>query len=159
MIAKPLITLGIAEIVLNVNDINESKRFYPEVLGLEVDLELNREDPPNPDSAAPPAIVFLALQRSATPLGNHGHAVQLALIDYRRHAAAKERFKQLDPRRSPLNHLAFEIRPDECEVQATRLETLGLSPGRVDFPHVQARALFFGDPDGNTLEFIGHDER
>lgn len=152
------ITLGIAEIVLNVNDITESKHFYQEVLGLEVAMELNREDPPNPDPEAPPTIVFLALQRSDTPLGKHGHAVQLALIDYRRHAAAKERFKHLDLAQSPLNHVAFEIRPHEYETQAARLESLGLPPGRVEFPHIQAKALFFGDPDGNTLEFICHDE-
>lgn len=156
---SPSITLGIAEVVLNVSDITESKRFYQEVLGLKVAMELNREDPPSDDPEALPTIVFLSLQRADTPLGKHGHAVQLALIDYRRHAAAKARFKQLDLDQSPLNHLAFEIRPDEYDTQAARLESLGLTPGRVNFPHIQAKALFFGDPDGNTLEFICHDER
>ena len=152
------VPLGIAEIVINVNDIVASKRFYQDVLGLEVALELNREDPPNDHPDAPPTIVFLALQASDTPLGHHGHAVQLALIDYRRHAAAKERFKHLDLQHSPLNHLAFEIRPRDYEIQAARLESYGLNPGRVTFAHFNAKALCVGEPDVITLELICHDD-
>ena len=59
--------MGIAEIVINVNDIVASKRFYQDVLGLEVALELNREDPPNDHPDAPPTIVYVSSCSGSKP--------------------------------------------------------------------------------------------
>ena len=93
-----------------------------------------------------------------TPLGRNLHPQVLALIDYRRHVFAKPRFDGRDVRRSTLNHLAFEILLEDYESEFERLEGLGLNPVRTEFPNLKARAIFFKDPEGNTLELICHDD-
>ena len=70
---------------------------------------------------------------------------------------AKARFAGHDPRTSTLNHLAFEIPFESYEAERRRLEDLGLKPQPAVFETMSARALFFHDPEGNTLEFICHD--
>lgn len=67
-------------------------------------------------------------------------------IDYRRPA----------PEASSLDHLAFEVRPGALESERTRLEGLGLEVEAVDFPWLEARGLFFRDPEGNVVEFLAH---
>ena len=79
------------------------------------------------------------------------------MIDYRRHLFAKSRFDGLEPRRSTLNHLAFEIPPERYEAEQERLTVLGLDPQPTRFPGTSARALFFHDPEGDLIELICHD--
>lgn len=67
-------------------------------------------------------------------------------IDYRRPA----------PEASSLDHLAFEVRPGAPESERTRLEGLGLEVEAVDFPWLEARGLFFRDPERNVVEFLAH---
>ena len=155
MAATPTIT-GIAEVVLNVRDLPGMRKFYQEVLGFRLLSESCHEHGLEPDPDGEPTITFLTITQVDTPLGRHGHPQLLALIDYRRHVFAKERFKEPDPTQSTLNHLAFEIPPETYEVQRERLETLGLQPRLATFPAMAARALFFSDPEQNRLELICH---
>ena len=148
---------GVAEIVLSVRDLPAMRRFYQEVLGLELLSEACHETGVTPDPSGEPTIVFLTISEIDTPLGRHGHPQLLALIDYQRHVFAKDRFDGLEPRTSTLNHLAFEIPPDRYEVERERLLALGLEPQLTQFPTMCARALFFHDPEGNLLEFICHE--
>lgn len=148
--------LGLAEVVLNVDDLNRATRFYQDVLGFGLVSEGNFEDPPDPEGE--PTISFLEVQPTDTPLGRNGHPVLLALIDYRRHAAAKKRFEALKLEHSPLNHLAFEIESEDYDTHLNRLIELGLEPVEVVFESMQAKAMFFRDPEGNTLELICHRE-
>ena len=146
--------LGVAEVVLNVTDLPKMRSFYQDVLGFELVDEGNYEELPDPNGK--PTITFLEIQPSDTPLGRHGHPVLLALIDHSRHDAAKRRFRNLQIAHSTLNHLAFEILPDSYDEHFSRLEQLGLKPEAREFPRMQARAMFFRDPEGNTLELICH---
>lgn len=155
MTAIPPVT-GVAEIVLSVVDLPVMREFYREVLGFRVLSEECHETGPEPDPGGEPTISFLVIQEVDTPLGRHGHPQLLALIDYRRHVFAKPRFDGHDPRRSTLNHLAFEIPPESYEEHKARLEALGLEPRLAVFPAMNARALFFNDPEGNLLELICH---
>jgi catechol-2,3-dioxygenase len=149
--------IGIAEIVLNVRDLSRMRQFYQEVLGFKMLSQACYESGPDPDPDGEPTIAFLTIQQVDTPLGRHGHPQLLALIDFQRHVFVKGRFDGHDPRRSTLNHVAFEIPPESYEAQKERLETLGITPRAVVFPAMTARALFFDDPEQNVLELICHD--
>ena len=148
--------MGISEIVLNVRDLPAMRDFYQEVLGFSVLSQACHEHGIEPDPDGEPTIAFLTIHEADTPLGRHGHPQMLALIDFRRHVFAKERFDGHEPTRSTLNHLAFEIRPEDYEAEKERLEKLGLNPRPVTFPAMAARALFFNDPERNLLELICH---
>jgi catechol 2,3-dioxygenase-like lactoylglutathione lyase family enzyme len=156
MTACPPIT-GVAEIVLNVRDLPRVRDFYRETLGFELLSETCHEKGPEPEPGGEPTIAFLTIRPVDTPLGRHGHPQLLALIDYQRHVFARARVAGLDPSRSTLNHLAFEIPPESYEAHKRRLEALGLSPRPISFPAMSARALFFNDPEDNVLELICHD--
>jgi catechol 2,3-dioxygenase-like lactoylglutathione lyase family enzyme len=147
---------GVAEIVLSVRDLPRMREFYRRVLGFALLSEARYETGPEPDEGGEPTICFLTIRQLDSPLGRHGHPQLLALIDYRRHVFARPRFVGHDPSRSTLNHLAFEIPPSTYEAHERRLTELGLEPRRSEFPDMSARALFFRDPEGNTLELICH---
>lgn len=146
--------LGITEIVLNVRDLPNMRTFYQDVLGFSLVSESNNEIPPNPGGN--PTITFLQIQPTETPLGQNGHPVLLALIDSARHAAAKAKFQALKIEHSTLNHLAFEISPETYDAHFERLKQLELNPVETEFPNMHAKAIFFRDPEGNTLELICH---
>lgn len=139
---------SIAEIVINVDDIQRARAFYETVLGFPLHSQFPAEEP---------TIIFLTIAELDSPLGHGGHPQLLALIDPHRHPPAQQRFRGLDVTVSSLNHVAFEIDPDAYEPERQRLAALGLSVREETFPHMNARALFFADPEGNTLEFICHD--
>ncbi len=150
--------LGLSEVVLNVSDLGRSVDFYSNVLNFRVHSSVSLEDTePNPDGE--PTIVFLTIRELDTPLGKGGHPQMLALIDYRRHVYTRGRQKSLDVSQTPLNHIAFEVLPGSLDAHATRLQTLGIATTRMDFPALNASAIFFSDPDGNTLELIAHKQQ
>ena len=138
---------GIAEIVLNAQDIAAMSTFYQRVLG----FELHSQHP-----NANPTIVFLRVGSTHTAL-NHAHPQLLALIDPDRHPAAKGRFDPPTARAFPLNHLAFEIEESEYDAHLQHLRDSGLDPFEARFEHAQAKAMFFSDPEGNRLELICKD--
>ena len=100
-------------------------------------------------------ICFLTIANLDSPLGIHGHPQLLALIDYRRHVFAK-RFRDKQPENSGLNHIAFEIPPSAFEPFLVHLQDYGLTVTQTEFPDMNARALFFDDPEGNRLELIAN---
>lgn len=155
MTDPPAIT-GVAEIVLSVRDLPKMRDFYEKVLGFELHSQACHETGPEPDPSGEPTIAFLTVRQLETPLGRHGHPQLLALIDFKRHVFAKDRFEGHDPTRSTLNHLAFEIPPESYQAHKERLERLGLNPRQSEFPAMSARALFFNDPEQNLLELICH---
>ena len=145
MPTPPTSIRAIAEIVINVDDIGRAQAFYETVLGFQLHSQYPEEDP---------TIVFLTIKAVDTPLSQNGHPQLFALIDPHRHAPAKARFRGLDVTVSSLNHLAFEIAAEEYEAAKERLTGLGVSIYEERFPHMKAKAIFFRDPEGNTLEYI-----
>lgn len=146
---------GASEIVLSVANIEAMRAFYRDVLGFPLHSEF-RFETEQPEVGGVPTIVFLTIANTDTPLGRNGHPQLLALIDYKRHVFAKERFDGHSVTRSTLNHLAFEIPPESYDAHWERLTKLDLSPRAAEFPDMQARAMFFKDPEGNALELICH---
>ncbi len=150
---------GVAEIVLSVRDLPLMRGFYRSVLGFELFSEGCYESESGPTEGGEPTISFLTIRDIETPLGRNGHPQLLALIDHRRHVFARPRFDGHDVRRSTLNHLAFEIPPESYDAHKQRLIERGFNPTYSRFPAMNAKAIFFNDPEGNTLELICHAAR
>lgn len=146
---------GVSEIVLSVADLPTVRDFYINILGFPLHSELSMENL-DPDPDGDPTISFLTICQTDTPLGRGGHPQLLALIDYRRHVHARKRLVGHDVTQSTLNHLAFEIPPDSFDDHSKRLDELGIQLTFSDFPDMNARAIFFKDPEGNVLELISH---
>lgn len=146
---------GVSEIVLSVANLPVVREFYMRVMGFPVHSEVSMEETVA-DPAGQPTITFLTIRETDTPLGRGGHPQLLALVDYRRHVHARKRFVGHDVTKSTLNHLAFEIPPGSFDDHAKRLEKLGIDLSFSDFPAMNARAMFFTDPEGNLLELICH---
>ncbi len=145
---------GVAEIVLSVRDIAKMREFYSRVLGFEFHSQSSH--PPDGEPDDEPTICFLTIRPLDSLLGQNGHPQLLALIDYQRHVHAIKRFDGHNVRQSTLNHLAFEIPTDSYAQHWERLEQLGLDPIASEFPDMNAKAMFFKDPEGNQLELICH---
>lgn len=145
--------LGIAEVVLNVESISKMRQFYETQLGFQFHSQTASVAADNKDESKEPTICFLKVAGADTPLGNHKHPILLALIDYRRHQFAS-RFREVTSRHSTLNHLAFEIAPEEYQSSIAYLESSGIETTLSDFPNVGAKAIFLDDPEGNRIELI-----
>ncbi len=94
-----------------------------------------------------------------------GYGRRHTKITYKARMSSKNHFKTihtrdayvgLDNQRSSLNHLAFEIDAVNFEAEKQRLEARGLTVRTREFPHMQAKGLFFEDPEGNVIELICH---
>jgi catechol 2,3-dioxygenase-like lactoylglutathione lyase family enzyme len=145
--------IGVSEIVLSVNDLPAMREFYIEMLGFSLHSETSLEGQ-EPDPDGEPTITFLKIVDVDTPLGKDRHPQLLVLIDWQRHVYAKGRFKGHDITRSTLNHLAFEVAPENYESEFDRLSALNLNPVKTEFPRLNAKAIFFKDPESNVLELI-----
>lgn len=120
----------IHHIAIICSDYPKSKRFYTEVLGLEIIREVYRE----------------ARQSYKLDLALHGHYVI-------------ELFSFPDPPKRPsrpeavgLRHLAFEV--EDLDAVVTHVKTFGIEaePIRVD-EFTDKRFTFIADPDGLPIEF------
>lgn len=120
----------IHHIAIICSDYPKSKRFYTEVLGLEIIREVYRA----------------ARQSYKLDLALHGHYVI-------------ELFSFPDPPRRPsrpeavgLRHLAFEV--EDLDAAVARVKTFGIEPEpiRVD-EFTDKRFTFIADPDGLPIEF------
>ena len=134
---QPLV-LHIAEIGLRVKDLPKMVAFYQELLGLEIVL-------------AEPNYVFLKVGDLPSPLGAVGHPQMLVLFD---------RGVELDPTRTTLDHLAFEVPSDRYPAERERLLARGWVIRERSWPESlawRARSLFLLDPEGNVIELIAHD--
>ena len=147
---------GVAEVVLSVDDIMKMVEFYSNVLGFKYHSDYRQPPKDREDSNPNPTICFLKICELDSPLGKNGHPQLLALIDYRRHVHAIPRFDGHEVRRSTLNHLAFEIPTDSFDEHLDRLHRLGFETTLSEFPDINAKAIFFSDPEGNQLELICH---
>ncbi|RIK47137.1 MAG: hypothetical protein DCC58_00920 [Chloroflexi bacterium] len=119
---------GLAEIVLNVHDLQASLAFYRDLLGLEV--------------LGSPGPVFLRVGP-----GQAGIPQMLVLVPLPQGAA---------PFSAPrtLHHLALEVAPADFDAVLQALRAHGFNPRGGAHPVVASRTLYIDDPDGNEVEII-----
>jgi catechol 2,3-dioxygenase-like lactoylglutathione lyase family enzyme len=131
--------MHIAELGLRVTDLSRAVAFYQGILGLEI-------------VRVYPTIVFLKVGELDSPLGRNGHPQLLVLFD---------RKVKLDIALTTVDHFAFEISLEQYPTERERLQQMGLElTERIwqgEYAWLQARSVFFDDPDGNTIELIAHD--
>jgi catechol 2,3-dioxygenase-like lactoylglutathione lyase family enzyme len=134
---------AIGEVAIRVNDLDGMRRFYEEVIGLEVMRRF-------------PKAVFFRITD-----GYKGHVQALVLFD-RRGEPGGPRIHRSTPagvsqERSTLDHIAFEIDLSSYQAERQRLERLGLSVESVELEWAGWRSLYIKDPEGNTVEFVCFD--
>ena len=117
----------IAHVVIKVRDLERSKRFYQEVLGLDLMGEIDR-----------PRVAFLAANR------NDHHEVGLLEVG----AEAPD----ADARAVGLVHIAFRLANEEQLHDAYRELKERRVPVRFTVDHGVTKSVYFSDPDGNELE-------
>lgn len=122
---------SLGELALRVNDLELMRAFYRDVVGLEVFAE--------PE----PHFVFFKLAEA-----EDGHPQILGLFS---------REAEVGQASSTLDHFAFLIPLEDYEAQRERLVGLGIEVLPTTFANFHWRALFFADPEGNTVEFVCYD--
>ena len=133
---------GIAEISLRVHDLDQMRRFYEQVIALEVLQEYQ-------DSNG--TAVFYAVGAQDQNLA----LFEEKLIGW----FTREKAPQIDSKLTTLSHIALEIALDDFESEKKRIEQLGveiINSGTSSWMH--ARMFYFFDPEGNLIEFKSHDE-
>lgn len=121
---------ALGEVALRVADLALMRRFYADVVGLDVLGE------------SPEAVLFRVAP------GHGGHTQVLALFDRRVPLSAAQ---------TTLDHLAFTIDLADFEAECRRLEAAGLSLELRTHGWVHWRSLYFRDPEGNEVELVCHD--
>ena len=135
---------GIAEIALRVHDLDLMRRFYEQVIGLEV-LRENK----NSDGAV--IVVFYSVGAG----NDHLALFEEKLIDW----YTRDKSPQIDPKLTTLSHFALSIALDDFESEKKRIEQLSIEiVDSSTSSWLHCRMFYFFDPEGNLIEFNSHDE-
>ena len=94
------------------------------------------------------------VEKEAEADGYGGHTQVLALFD----RSGQAGYRGLDPGRTTVDHLAFEIDRADYAVEKARLERLGVPVTTAEHAWVRWRSLYVDDPEGNTVEWVCYDE-
>ena len=132
----------IAEISLRVHDLDLMRRFYEQVIGLQV----LRENQVSSGKA-----IFYAVGAGDENLA----LFEEKLVGW----FTRDKSPQIDPKLTTLSHIAFSIALDDFESEKKRIEQLGIEivdSGTSSWMH--CRMFYFFDPEGNLIEFKSHDE-
>lgn len=131
---------GLAEASIRVKDLDVMRRFYKDVVGLEV---LRQEED----------YVFFKIAQ-----GYGGHTQNLALFEAANWDFLEGKSPQLSQEGSTLHHIALNIDLEDFESEKRRLEGLGVKVQATEHAWIHVRSLYFADPEGNTLELVAYDE-
>ena len=121
---------ALGEIALRVNDLGAMKRFYGEVIGLEILGEF-------------PNSVFFKVAE-----GYGGHTQVFVLFD---------RSIPVGSEHTTLDHIAFTIALDDYDSELERLKALGLTVETTTHQWVKWRSMYVCDPEGNKVELVCSD--
>ena len=125
--------VGIAEIVLWTANKEASLAFYRDLLGLE--------------TVSPPTLPNVFLK-----VGEGSASIPQMIVLVPKSDEIKAR-----PSGYQLNHLAFELAPEDFDAQHALLVAAGYQPRSGRHPVFPSRTMYIDDPDGNEVEFICHD--
>ena len=128
---EPISIEGLAEVVLNVHDMQRALAFYRDLLGLEVISPPERTNP-----------IFLRAGAATDSLPALVVLVQLP-PDAGAFAAPRT-----------LHHLALAIPADDFEQVRMGLVARGFTVRTGEHPVLPSRTIYIDDPDGNEVELI-----
>ena len=131
---------GLGEVSILVKDLDAMRKFYEEVVGLEV---LRRDE----------SFVFFKVAE-----GYGGHTQNLALFQAENRFFLENKSIQLNREQTTLHHIALNVALEDFESEKMRLEGLGLKINATVHEWLHVRSLYFADPEGNTLELVCYDE-
>ena len=141
--SNPSIT-GITEVSLRVHDLDLMRRFYEQVIGLEVMREIKNSD-------GTVIVVFYSVGAGDDNLA----LFEEKLIDW----FTRDKSPQIDPKLTTLSHIAFSIALDDFESEKKRIEQFSIEIMHSDTSSwMHCRMFYFFDPEGNLIEFKSHDE-
>ncbi len=127
-------TTGVVEIVLMAQDVEKSRKFYTEVLGLKV---------LSPDLGGP---VFMQVGPDGGGVPN-----QIVLAPRPADAAALPTEQWL----RNVHHIGLEIPAGSFESTRSELQQLGFEVRTGEHPFLSVEAIYINDPDGNEVELVG----
>ncbi len=131
---------AIGESVLRVKDLQAAKRFYTEVIGLDILQEFD-------------GITFL---RVAT--GHGGHTQIVGLFQESLPDPFGKRRGSVDAGTTSLHHFALEIDKGDYEEELRRLTALGAEVTTFEHRWCHWRSIYVRDPEGNVVELVCFDE-
>lgn len=132
---------GLGEVILRVRNLERCKKFYQEIIGLEIIREF-------------PDMVFFQIAE-----GIGGHTQNLGL--FRESLPGAFSGHKKDPvcvMSSSLHHFALEIEQKDYEKELCRLEDLNLPVTTAEHVWCHWRSIYVRDPEGNVIEFVCYDE-
>jgi catechol-2,3-dioxygenase len=133
---------GVAEIALRVHDLDLMRRFYEQVIGLEVLREVITSDG---------TAVFYAVGAG----NDHLALFEEKWADW----FTRGKSAQIEPKLTTLSHFALRIALDDFESEKKRIEQLGIEIVHSNTSSwLHCRMFYFFDPEGNLVEFNSHDE-
>ncbi len=127
---------GLGEIAVRVNNLKAMQSFYEDVIGLEA--MRNSQD----------AVFFKIAE------GYGGHTQVLVLFD----RSNQPGYTGLEPNKSTIDHIAFEISLEDYEFERKRLEGNGVRVTTAVHSWVHWRSMYLNDPEGNELELVCYDD-
>jgi catechol 2,3-dioxygenase-like lactoylglutathione lyase family enzyme len=125
--------LGLAEIVLSVEDLPKSVAFYRDVLGFEVISP----------SELPAVFLRVGGARQGVP-----HQIVLVPRPAGPPAADGQ------PVRRSLHHMGLEVAADALQTERERIERHGIPTRSGVHPFLPVAAFYIDDPDGNEVEIV-----
>ena len=132
---------GIGEVSIRVNDLERMRKFYQDVLGLEV---LRQAE----------GFVFFKVAE-----GFGGHTQNLALFVAEESWLLEDKSTQLSSEMTTLHHIAFNVSLEDFQSERERLENLDIKVHATEHEWLHVRSLYFSDPEGNLLELVCYDQR
>jgi len=131
---------AIGETVLRVRDLERVKRFYTDVIGLEILREFE-------------GITFLRVAA-----GHGGHTQIVGLFEESLPDPFGERRSSVDATATSLHHFALEIDRSDYESELRRLEDLDAEVTTFEHKWCHWRSIYVKDPEGNVVELVCFDE-
>jgi catechol-2,3-dioxygenase len=133
---------GLAEISLRVHDLAAMRRFYEEVICLEVLREYEHSEG---------KAVFYAVGAGAENMALFEGTIMSGSM--------RDKSPQIDPKPITLDHIAFNISLKALESEKRRPAKLGVEIIRADTSSwMHTRMFYFTDPEGNMIESESYDE-
>lgn len=131
---------AMGETVLRVRDLHAVKKFYTDVIGLDVLREFD-------------GIVFLEVAR-----GHGGHTQIVGLFQASLPDPFGDHREPVEPKATSLHHFALEIDKNDYQEELRRLRELGAEMTTFEHRWCHWRSIYVKDPEGNVVELVCFDE-